>query len=144
MDIIAQVKSLNLPLDKFVVVGGSSLAIRKLRETNDIDLIVLPEIFEKLVARGWVFDLEYEKRWNGRQRIKQGFFEAHTDLYLEKENRFFDIQTVLNEADVIDDVRFQTLESLRIFKLDSSREKDLRDVELIDDYLMSSSNSMEL
>lgn len=142
MDIVVEVKKLGLPAEKFVVVGGSSLAIRGLRETDDIDLVVLPEIFEKLVTRGWSFDTEYEERW-GRKRLKHGIFEAHTDLYLEKEHRFIDIQSVIDEADVINGVRFQTLRSLRIFKLDSARNKDLKDIVIIDAFLNTNSYKLK-
>jgi hypothetical protein len=54
MEIIKEVKSLNLPIGQYVVFGSGPLQIHGIRESNDVDLLVLPGLFEKLKGEGWV------------------------------------------------------------------------------------------
>ena len=127
-------KSLNLPLGNYVVVGGGSLAVRNMRTTNDLDIVVIDPLFKELQQNGWPRDYDYEKRWN-RQRLKKDGVEFHRDFLLTKENRFVDVADVISQADIIDGIPFQNLESLLMFKKDAEREKDAADVALIETYL---------
>lgn len=56
-------------------------------------------------------------------------------MLLETENRFYKFDELLKDADIIDGIAFLSLRNLRMFKLSSGREKDLKDVTLIDSYL---------
>ncbi|MES2060152.1 MAG: hypothetical protein V4438_03915, partial [Patescibacteria group bacterium] len=47
------VKKLNLPLGKYAVVGGGVLAAHGLRQYNDVDFVVTPELYEELKQDGW-------------------------------------------------------------------------------------------
>jgi hypothetical protein len=53
LNITQKLKELNLPDGSFVVVGSGILAALGLRDTDDIDLVVSPEIYEKFKADGW-------------------------------------------------------------------------------------------
>lgn len=131
MDILNEIRKLDLPAGQFIVVGGGSLAVRGIRETRDLDIVVLPEVFEMLVAQGWPLDAEYENKWS-RKRIKRGLTEIYPDLFLEKQNRYLDIKELIAQADIIAGIPFQPLQHLRMCKLEATREKDIKDVELID------------
>ncbi|MDP3741387.1 MAG: hypothetical protein Q8R08_03630 [bacterium] len=52
-DIVYKVKTLNFPKDSYVVFGGSPLALVGIREANDIDLLVSPEVYSQLKKAGW-------------------------------------------------------------------------------------------
>ena len=132
--VIAGIKNLNLSLGKYIVVGGASLAVRDIRETRDLDIIVLPSLFNELILQGWELDAEYHQKWN-RDRVKRGDVEIYPDLYLEKQNRFLDVRELITNADVVENIPFQPLEHLMMCKLDGGREKDLNDVALIKNYL---------
>ncbi len=131
-----KLKELDLPLGQYILVGGSALAARNIRETKDLDIAVFPELFEWLVKDGWVLDEIYQGKWN-RQRVTKEGVEIYPDMYLEKTNRFLDVKELIEQAEVINGFPFQPLEHLKMCKLDSGREKDLADVALIEHFLSS-------
>ncbi len=132
--IVPAVKSIGLPFGEYIVVGGGSLAIRGIRETRDLDIIVLPSLFNQLVLQGWVLDPEYNRKWN-RLRVKRNDVEIYPDLYLEEKRLFLDVQELIISADVIKGISFQPLRHLLTCKADGKREKDLNDIRLIEEYL---------
>jgi predicted nucleotidyltransferase len=133
-EVIEKIKDLGLPAGKYLVLGGSVLAVRGIRETRDIDILVLPQVFEQLSREGWTLDPEYEKKWN-RKRLKKDDFEVYPDLYLERENRFLDVSEFIRSADVIDGVPFQPMDHLLMAKREGTRDKDINDVKLIETFL---------
>lgn len=137
MNVIEEAKKLQLPVRQYIVVGGGCLAVRGLRETKDLDVVVKPSLFDTLLERGWPQDFAYERRWN-RRRAKRGNIEIYPDMFLEKTNSFVDVDNLIRRADIIDGVPFLPLGDLRVFKSDTGREKDLRDVVLIDNFLDAS------
>lgn len=44
--VLNSIKSLNFPKDEYVVGSGAAMAVRGLRETRDIDMVVSPILFE--------------------------------------------------------------------------------------------------
>ena len=51
-EIVAKIKSLNLQIGTYVVYGSCPMAIMGLREANDIDLYVSPNIYKQLKKAG--------------------------------------------------------------------------------------------
>lgn len=133
-EILTKIRELNFPLGRYVLVGGASLAIRGIRETKDLDVIVLPSLFAELLTQGWSLDDGYEERWN-KKRVKRGDVEIYQDLFLEKKNTSVDIQELIANAEMIEGFPFQPLDHLIMCKLDSARDKDLEDVIKIKEYL---------
>lgn len=131
-----KIGELGLPSGQYILVGGSALAAHGLRETKDLDIAVVPELFERLVSEGWELDLAYHGKWNRRRVVKDGV-EIYPDFYLEKQDRFLDVQTMIDEADIIEGIPLVSLSQLLLFKEDSGREKDLADIALIADFLNS-------
>jgi hypothetical protein len=129
-DIISDVKKLQLPVGKYSVVGGSALAARGIREAGDIDLIVTEDLYEKLKADGWE---EKEKKpdhyhlYKGNVEVAKSF--AHIErCKLQPEN-------VIGGSEIINGVPFMSLNDLLELKRAMAREKDLRDIRLIENYL---------
>ena len=48
MTIFERVKKYNLPLGEYAVFGSSLLEVWGIRKANDLDIIVTPELFERL------------------------------------------------------------------------------------------------
>lgn len=134
-DVVRKVSALGLPVGQYIVVGGGTLAVRGIRETKDLDIVVLPEPFLEL-AKTWPLDKEYEGKWR-RQRLKKGEVEMYPDLYLERKNVYLDLKELIDNAEIIRGIPFQPLTHLMMCKLDTAREKDLADVALIEQYLQS-------
>lgn len=124
--IIEEVKALNLPEGEYVVVGSGALSVRGIREHDDIDLQVSDELYEKLKADGW----EEREKTEGHFHLYKGNVEvARNFLHIEKCD--LDPRQVIDEADVIEGIPFMRLEHLVQLKKVMSREKDLKDIELI-------------
>jgi hypothetical protein len=113
---------LNLPADDFAVFGSGPLAIRSLRENEDVDIIVRPGLWNELIS---VFPPVNEKL------IKLNNIE----IFRHWLPWFTDVNALIDTADLIDNIRFVTLENVLIWKKALKREKDLRDIFLLEDYL---------
>jgi len=130
-EVIAKIHALKLPGQQYVVVGGASMTIRGLRDTTDIDLVVTPELFERLSASGWVS----KPRPNGRPGLRSGCMEA----YLEVNTRSFapDIDWLIAHAEIQQGVPLVDLDTLLSWKKGYGREKDARDIELLESFKAS-------
>lgn len=134
MNIIEEVKNLNIPKDGFVIVGSSILAmkgIRKAEDIDDIDLIVTDKVFDALKEQGWEsivnhFDnREYEN-------LVQGIFEAGREYWDNTNISFF-----ITNPDCVEEfggIKFQSLKEFYKRKKAWGRPKDIEDVALIDSY----------
>lgn len=134
LDHLKAVKSLELPEGTYIVVGGSCLDVKDIRKSDDIDMVVTPETFELLRARGWQVDTAFKEKW-GRERLTQGPFEIYTELSLEGLGGFASSYEVIDKAEFIEGVPFMTLSELVFFKQVNGRQKDLDDIVLIENYL---------
>lgn len=129
MKIVAEIKALSLPDREYVVFGCALFDIYGIRETDDIDLFVTPLLFRQLKGKGWeliprdrggdylVYDnMEAFDSWN---------FGAYTPTVAE----------LRKSAEVIDGIPFANLEEVMKWKREFGRDKDIKDVALIEEYL---------
>jgi len=123
MKYLNELEKLNLPKDKFAIFGSGPLAIRDIRETNDLDIIVKPELWEKLKKKYPVKDKE-------KGLIKIGNIE----IYKKWGKWFDDMSKLIDEADIIRGLRFVKIERVLEWKKAFNREKDKKDIELIKKY----------
>lgn len=135
MNIIEKIKELNLPKDQYVVIGSGTMAILGIKEANDIDISVTEELFDKLKETGeWE---EFEKY--RRPFLKKDVFDINKSLGWEK------YSTTIEEANksalFIDNIPFMNLDELIKFKIAMGREKDIKDVELIKEYINKTKSS---
>ena len=128
-EIIAKVKTLNLPKDSYVVFGSCPLALAGIRKANDIDLLVSKELSAKFKEDGWK---ELEKSPNDKPLIYD-VFEAHDRWNFSSYSPT--LQDLLATATVEEGVPFASLEEVRKWKVSSGRPKDIVDISLIDKYL---------
>src|SRR3989338_4455933 len=122
-EVIAKVKTLNLPKNSYVVFGSCPLAIAGLREAKDIDLLVSKGIFEKLKADGWQ---EMRKSPNDKPLVHD-VFEAHDNWNFSSYRPT--LEHLLLSAAVVEGIPFASLEEVRKWKVASGRPKDIVDVE---------------
>ena len=131
-EIIEKVKSLGLPPDSYVVFGAGPLAAAGLREASDIDMYVTPEVIEMKKKEGWKF---LDK--GGKDKpLTHDVFEMHTNWdFGHGYNPLFD--ELMSRAQVIDGVTFASLTDVRTWKVACNRPKDLEDIVMIDNYLLT-------
>lgn len=105
--------------DTVVVMGGALLMHGLRNETHDIDINVSQETYKSFLNKGYETDLNSI----GRHRI----------LVMNGENEIeiFDDGIAEVEAEEIDGVYVQTLESILNWKRILNREKDQKDIEAI-------------
>ena len=127
-----KVKALNLPLDQIIVIGSGILDQLGIRPASDIDLAASSDLMKKLSEESgdWI------KKFDDNQRFYFVKDDGSAEVW---DGWVFDGQTVsyddlLDYAVEYDGVRFVDLEFLRKWKSWRGREKDVRDVELIDEW----------
>lgn len=127
--ILLEIQNLRLPANQYVVVGGAALTARGIRETNDIDLVVTPELFDTLKKSGW----SSKARPNGKPGLYQGCVEAYLDVDSEDYKR--SIEELISNAEYIDRILFVDLNTLAGYKASYARPKDIDDLGLIREYM---------
>ena len=124
-----RVKDLNLPIGEYAIFGSGPMGIRNLREMHDIDLIVSDRIFnEYLNKQGW----EIKEIYGYRDWLKNESLEIEMG---RDWHEGWDVEGMIREADIIDGLPFVKLDYLIRWKKFFGREKDLKDVELIENFL---------
>lgn len=141
MTIFERAKQLNLPFGEYAIVGSAVLEAHGIREANDIDLLVSPRLFESLLKNGWQL-CECEKcqaLWQKREKKKILTSPGH-DVEMLSEfswgNAYRgDTAALMSDADIIGGFPFIKIEELLKWKKAAMREKDLKDIALIEAYL---------
>ena len=140
--LIEQVRSLNLKLGDYAVIGGAVLSVHGIREHGDIDVLVKESVYEDLKRQGWEEKIiSPEGKCVDFSVLEKDDYEVFTligfdpKIYNCNIDYSFDNELLIKNADIIDGVPFVRLEDLRMFKLVYNREKDIKDVELIDKHL---------
>lgn len=128
--IFNQVADLNLPFGEYAVVGSGVMSAHGIREHKDIDLLVTPRLYEELKAKGWK-----------EKAIRPDFVVVENDIFEASPNMITlpmyqpDVPKLIREADIINGISFVKLEEVINFKRAMGREKDLKDIDLINNYL---------
>ncbi len=133
MDIFEELRGLSFSPNQYVVVGSGIMAAKGIRNTNDLDIVVTPELFEKCKREGWEVKPWTKPGKEGKEWLKRGAVE----LYLEVNEGDINPTTedLLKEAEFINGIPFNTLERLVEFKRAYGRPKDFEDIALIEKYL---------
>jgi hypothetical protein len=118
---LEELKNLNFPEDKFAIFGSGCLAIKNIRENNDIDIIAKRDLWEELIKK--------YPELNDKNNIEIGNVEvAESVPYVES------IDQLIDDADIIEGVRFVKMNEILEWKKKMGREKDLKDVQLVLDW----------
>lgn len=120
-----ELKRLKLPKDEFAVFGTGPMGIRGLKEISDIDLIVTKNLWRKLCQK-YPF-----KKIGKNKKITIGNIEIFSDWYPGKWN----IQKLIDEADIIDNIRFVKLKKVLKWKEIFNRPKDQEAIRLLKRHL---------
>jgi len=131
---LEQLKKLNLPKGKFAIFGSGPLGIRNIRDTHDLDLIVDESIFDEYKNMpGWE-----SKSFDRDDRHVEMIENSEIEFYKTWGPGDWDTRQLIDNAEIIDNLPFVKLEEVKKWKKISGREKDLKDVQLINEYLEKS------
>jgi hypothetical protein len=129
LDYISRVKKLKLPDKEFMVCGSAILDVLGIRKAQDVDILVSPKLFKQLEKDGW----KRHHKYTTTLEHPKGISGAKQTLNFMKEN--YSLEGALPLATYIEGIPFMSLEMLVNAKTQLGREKDLKDIRLIKNYL---------
>ena len=119
-EIIKIVSDMNLPSDKYWITAGAGLVIHGVKEfTNDIDIGVTTDLADYLVCNGYKFN-----------RVDDGTRIIKINENLEALENWF-----VEEIISADGLPVASLESIKKQKIELGREKDIKDINMIEKYI---------
>ena len=126
-------QQLNLPLGQYAVTGSGPLGIRNLRPVGDIDLIVSPKLKNELIAKYGMTDDGKVKKVVFPQGNMEAFWEG--SFYTQpKDPQTPTVADIISRAEIIEGLAFASLEDILYFKRKMNRDKDLKDIVLIEEW----------
>jgi hypothetical protein len=138
--VFERASDLALPLGHYAIVGGAMEA-HGIRPARDIDVVVDPELFDDLEQQGWVpYSPKPDFMGETWGRLEKDDVQVNSEISWRGE-LFAETRDLIDNAEMIEDFPFAPLEILAMWKRARAREKDLRDVELITNYLSKRSLS---
>ena len=122
-----RVKELKLPMGKYVLFGSAPLGIRGLKDCHDIDIVVTEDLWNEYKNKGWKIKIMP----HGGQYLKNNEIE----LWKDWKPGQWDIERLIKEAEIISELPFVKLEYIIEWKKLNGREKDLKDIEVAEQFL---------
>lgn len=119
---LKQIEQLHLAKHQYLIWGSGPLAIRGIRESKDIDLVVTKQIWNQLANR-------YPP--SSQMVICIGNIEIWNDCL----NLTGQIDNMITHPDMIEGFPFMTLRHTIEWKKQMNRDKDLKDIALIEAFL---------
>ena len=132
-DLLTELDALKLPKNKYVIVGSGPLEVRGIRESQDLDILVNDDLWEKLSNKYETLN----KNGNLAIRISDTIEVFGNKTFLNQSSENPTVEEQIKNADIIDSHPFQSLEHLKFFKNISRRQKDLDDIILLQDWINS-------
>jgi len=124
--LLEKFRKLNLPDKKYAIYGSGPLAVREIRKAKDLDIVVSNDLYEKLKEKY----LTDPKKW---RRIKIGEIEIYPSWAWEPKIK--ELEKIIKRAELIEGLRFVRLDDLIKWKKKMGRSKDLKDINLVKEYL---------
>lgn len=133
--LLEELNLFNLPKDEYVLVGSAPLAIREIRDAHDLDVLVSDDLWKTLAQK---YPINTDHGFN--KLILSPDIDVLGDGSVFKNPQIASFEEMIKTADIISGHKFLNLELLKKFKTKMGREKDLNDIELIDQYFAAHSN----
>jgi hypothetical protein len=126
--LLQELDKLNLPIDQYAITSSGPMAAHGIREANDLDIILTPTLYERLKTKYKVGTSKYGEYMEINEHV-QGIGEFLPE-YQQRSN-----VDQIKDADILFDHPFIKLEDVIAFKKMLGREKDMKDIALIEDFL---------
>lgn len=135
-------RKFKLPNNQYAIIGSGPLGIRNLKAIGDIDIIVTPQLWDILAERYGIVDENGVKKISFPGGVVEAFGESsfYTD---QKDDQAPTIASRIKGAEIIDDLPFDSMENVLYYKRKNAREKDLKDILLIEQWMETNSYQKE-
>lgn len=125
-ELFEKVKMIGLPAGAYAIFGSGPMAVRGLRDCKDIDLIVTDEIFEEYRnSSGWEL-----KEMKGQEILANNGVEMANSWWPGE----WDIKRLIEDAEIIEGLPFVRLSEVLKWKKLAKRDKDMKDIEILEKY----------
>ncbi len=128
------IRKLNLPVGAYAITASGVLGIRNLRAIGDIDIIVTQPLWEALTAEYGITDSHGVQKIVFPDGIVEAFREGSFHCSPAGENAP-NMADRIAKAEIIDGLPFDALENVLYYKRKMGRDKDLKDMLLIKQWL---------
>jgi len=127
-ELFQKVKELKLPIGEYALFGSAPLGIRELKNCHDIDIIATENLWK---------EYSNKKDWQIKEMADGNKYLCNNEIELWKDwgPGNWDIKQLIKEAEIIDGLPFVKLEKVLEWKRLNHREKDLKDIEIIENFL---------
>lgn len=125
-NLLKELNKLNLPKWTYVIGGSWPIGIRNLREVDDLDIVVTKELFEYLRQKS---NQDISKHKLGH--LEFGEIELGYTWQDSEEKAI----KVINDSEPIEWYPFAKLKYVLEWKREMNRDKDKKDIELVNSYL---------
>ena len=130
-----ELRALDLPKDQYVVVASGPLGIRNLRKMSDVDVLVNDELWKELSTK---YPMIFEHKAS-KLRISPNIEAFCATSFGPGIPEAPTAAQQISESEIIDGLPFQNIETALFFKSRGTRDKDIRDVELLEGWLRENS-----
>ena len=120
---LEELRKLNLPENQYAVFGSGPMAVRGIRDSGDLDIVVKSELWKNLSSQ---YPPEGDKIVIG-----------NIEIYRTWNAPFYDnVAPLIERAEMIEGIKFVRLEDVVKWKKEKGREKDKIDIELINRFFV--------
>ncbi len=123
---------LELPDGEYMVMGSGILGALGIRPARDADIVVSARVYEKLKELGWT-ERTYKSGSIEQIGLENGPFQVFYD-WTDDDGVVKSVEELLESADIVEGVAYNSLDKLSAYKLRRGQDKDLRDLELINQF----------
>lgn len=124
-------RKFDLPITEYAITASGPIGIRNLREIQDIDLIVTGKLWDHLVAKYGMTNINHIKK----VLLPGGLIEVFCEESFGSDKHFPSVAQRIARAEIIEGLPFESLDDLIAFKRRLGREKDLADLVLLTQHL---------
>lgn len=128
--LLEELKKMNLPDSQYAIFGSGPMAVRGIKATDDLDVVVLDGLYQEIRKKYQEKEKQGNKKVFNYLEPKQGI-----EIISTNESLFGEPEEVIARAELIDGLRFVTLDDLIVWKKKVARPKDFQHIKMIKDYL---------
>lgn len=127
--LLEQLKEAGLPAGKWAVFGSGPMAVRGLKDPHDLDIIVTEDVYGKFKSK---------PNWDEKQATFDNYLESKesgVELWHNWRPGEWDIKELIQNSEIINGIRYVSLENVLKWKKLMGRKKDIKDIKTIEKFI---------